>query len=86
MLVSVPYMLMVTCWERADLLAVMYDVFCVMSLSQMCPGPHQNHGRGWHRSKAAFLLWFDHLCFCALCFSCFRVCLLLPCGHLLGKD
>ena len=34
---SVPYILVVTCWERADLLAVMYVVF-----SQMCPGPHQN--------------------------------------------
>ena len=28
----------------------------------------------------------DHLCFCVLCFSCFSVCSLLPCGHLLGKD
>ena len=28
----------------------------------------------------------DHLCFCGLCFSCFRVCSLLPCGHLLGQD
>ena len=28
----------------------------------------------------------DHLCFfCVLYFSCFRVCPLLPCGHLLGK-
>ena len=31
----------------------------------------------------------DHLCVCVcvfvLCFSCFRVCSLLPCGHLLGK-
>ena len=27
----------------------------------------------------------DHLCFCVLCLSCFRVCSLLPCGHLLGK-
>ena len=24
----------------------------------------------------------DHLCFCVLCFSCFRVCSLLPCDHL----
>ena len=29
------------CWERADLLAVVY---VVLSLSQMCPGPHQNQG------------------------------------------
>ena len=27
----------------------------------------------------------DHLCFCVLCFSCFCVCSLLPCGNLLGK-
>ena len=28
----------------------------------------------------------DHLCFCVLCFSCFRVYSLLHCVHLLGKD
>ena len=27
----------------------------------------------------------DHLCFCVLFFSCFRVSSLLLCGHLLGK-
>ena len=28
----------------------------------------------------------DNLCFfCVLCFSCFCVCSLLPCGHLLGR-
>ena len=26
----------------------------------------------------------DHLCCCVLCFSCLRVCSLMPCGHLLG--
>ena len=37
--VSVPCCLVVTCWERVDLLAVEYVVFsCVLSLSQMCPG------------------------------------------------
>ena len=41
--VSVPNNLVVTCWERADLLAVMCVVFSgALSLSQMCPGPHQN--------------------------------------------
>ena len=25
------------------------------------------------------------LCFCVLCYSCFRVCSLLPFGHLQGK-
>ena len=28
----------------------------------------------------------DHLCFCVLCFSCFRVYSSLHCVHLLGKD
>ena len=38
---SVLCSLVITCWERADLLTVVY---CVLSLSQMCPGPHQNQG------------------------------------------
>ena len=34
--------LVVTCWERADLLAVVCAVVsCVLSLSQMRPGLHQ---------------------------------------------
>ena len=41
--VSVPCSLVVTCWKRADLLAVVCVVFsCVVSLSQMCSGQHQN--------------------------------------------
>ena len=41
--VSVPCSLAVTCWEMADLLAVVCVVFsCVLCLSQMFPGPHQN--------------------------------------------
>ena len=37
--VSVPCSLLVACWERADLLAVVCGVFSrVLSLSQMCPG------------------------------------------------
>ena len=35
--VSVPCSLVVDCWERADLLAVVF-VVC-LSLSQRCPGP-----------------------------------------------
>ena len=36
--VSVPCSLVVTCWERADLLAVVCGVFSrVLSLFQMCP-------------------------------------------------
>ena len=38
---SVPCSLVVTCWKRADLLAVVCVVFsCVVSHFIMCPGPH----------------------------------------------
>ena len=40
---SVPCSLVVTCWERADLLAVMSVVFCHFP---KCSGPHQNQGQG----------------------------------------
>ena len=36
------------------------------------------------RSKAVLLLWIICI-FWVLCFSSFRICSLLPCGHLLGK-
>ena len=36
------------------------------------------------RFKAVLLLWIICVIY-VLCFSCFRVCSLLPCGHLLGK-
>ena len=59
----------------ADLLAV---VCCVLALSQMCPRPHQNQGRGWRRetglsppvkyftdrSKAVLLLRIFYVLFC----------------------
>ena len=38
---SVLCSLVVTCWERADPLAV---VCVVLSLSKICPGPYQNQG------------------------------------------
>ena len=41
--VSVPCSLVAICLEAADLLAFACVVFsCVLSLSQMCPSPHQN--------------------------------------------
>ena len=63
----------------------------------MCPGAYQNRGRGWRcetglnppvkyftdGSKAVLL--YGPFVFCVLCFSCFRVDSLLPCGHMLGK-
>ena len=61
--------------------------------------PHLNWGWGWHHEiglspPVTYFYWpfqggtsfVDLLCvFCALCFSWFRVCSLLPCCHLLGK-
>ena len=74
--------LVVNCLERADLLAIL-SVLCFLSLSQMCPGPHQNQGWGWRRetgwslpvkyfterSKAVLLLWifYDFSVLCMLC-------------------
>ena len=91
-IVSVHCSLLVTCWERADLLAaVCVVVSCVLSLSQMWPGLHQNWGRGWHREKyftgrsgAILLLWiFYHFSALCLLYICAR--LFVPCSHLLGK-
>ena len=67
---SVPCSLVVTCWEMADLLAV-------LSHSQKCPSLHQNLGGGWRRetglsppvkyctdrSKAVLLLWIFYVFF-----------------------
>ena len=89
--------LVVTCWERADLLAVMC---VVLSISQMCPGPHQNQGWGWRRetglsppvkyftdrSKAVLLLWIFYVfVLSCVCYVFVRVCLYVLWGHLLGK-
>ena len=94
--VSVPCSLVVTCWERADLLAVIFVVFCHFPGCVLVRiGVRGEVGAvrmvltlWWgvftYRSKAVFL-FLDHLCFCVLCFSCLRVCSLMPCGHLLGK-
>ena len=85
----------VTCWERADLLAVVCVVFsCVLSLFQMCPGPHQNNGQSWRRVTSLslpvkYFYWqfqggnsfVDQLCVC----HAFDSVHLLPCCHLLGK-
>ena len=73
--------LVVTCWERADLLAVVCVVFC--HFPKMCLGPHQNQGWGWRRetglsppvkyftdrSKAVLLFWiFDVFVLSCVCY------------------
>ena len=67
----------------------------------MYGSPHQNLGGGWRHetglitpvkyftylSKVVLLLWVFYV-FSALIFVCFafvRVCLFVPCAHLLGK-
>ena len=114
---SVPCSFEVTCWKRADLLAVML-VFVVLlrlflaalrspagkgltswlscllslSISHICPSPHQNKGRGLHRetglspplniftycSKALLLLWTIYVfCLVFVMPLCSSVCLCL---------
>ena len=70
----------VTCWERADLLALVCGVFCEFITFPLV---------SWVRCGTwlyRFLIFAPLLTFIyVLCLSCFRVCSLLPCGHLLGK-
>ena len=37
------------------------------------------------RSKAVLLLWFIYVISVLFCYAFLHVCLLMPCGHLLGK-
>ena len=38
------------------------------------------------RSKAVLLLWIIYVISVLFCYAFMHVCLLMPCGHLLGKD
>ena len=65
----------------------------------ICLDPHLNEGWGWHldnglsppvkyftdRSKAVLLLWIFYVFLSRVCYAFVRVCLFVPCGHLLGK-
>ena len=93
--VSVPCSLVVTCWERADLLAVVFVVFWL--LSQICPGPHQKWGRCWRLktglsppvkyftdcSKAVLLLWIFYVfvlsCVCYVLCAPVYMCFVVTC-------
>ena len=96
-IVSVPCSLVVTCWERADLLSIAFVVFITFRL---CPGPNQNKGRGWRRetglsppvkyfterSTAVLLLWIFYVFFCLvfvmhLCASVY-LCLVVTCWEM----
>ena len=59
-----------------------------------------NKGQGWRRetdlsprvkyftdrSKVVLLLWINMLFLSYVCYVFLHACLLVPCGHLLGKD
>ena len=70
------------------------DKFGIFHANQtsMCLCPHLNQGRCLShplndctdRSKAVLLFWIICVIY-VLCLSCFRVCSLLPCGHLKGN-
>ena len=90
---SVHCCLVVTCLERADLLALVGDIYCI-SVTFPCGILFQVW---WYRflifaifltftdrSKALLLLWIICVMY-VLFLLCFRVCSLLPCGHLLVK-
>ena len=84
--VSVPCSLVVTCWERADLLAVVFCHFpkCVLVHIRI-------KGEVGALKRVLALQYFflltvkDVDVIYVLCFSCFRVFSLLSCVHLLGK-
>ena len=91
---SVLCSLVVTCWERVDLLAVEFDVFCrfpkyvLVHIRIKCEvgtdlSPPVKYFTDHSKAVLLFLIFMFFL-FC-LCYAFVRVCLFLPCGHLLGK-
>ena len=92
---SVPYSLVVTCWERDDILALLYAmfswVFCHFLI--WCPGSGVVFYRNGFLIFAFFLTLYrlpnsvpfqDWFLSC-VCYVFVRVCLYAPNGHLLGK-
>ena len=95
---SIPCSIVVTCWEKPDLLAVVCVVFCHF-LKCVLVSIKIKGGGGWRcetglsppvkyctdRSKAVFLLWIFYVFLSSVCYAFVCVCLFVPCGHLLGK-
>ena len=96
--VSVLYSLVVTCWERAGLLAIVC-VLCFVTFPNVSWSTSELRVRlapwNWFKPSSKIFYWpfqcgtsfVDLLCFCSvLCLLCIvRVCLYVLCGHLLGK-
>ena len=95
---SVPCSLVVTCWERADLLAVVCVVFCHFPKSVLVYirikgevgavkiGLSPPVKYCTDRSEAVLLLWIFYIFQSCVSYAFVCVCLFVPCGHLLGKD
>ena len=89
--VFVPCSLVVTCWERAALLAVMFVVFChflkCILVHIRIKGEVGNVKQVKYftdRSKLVLLLLIFYVFLSCVCCAYVRVCLYVPCGHLLG--
>ena len=96
--VSVICRLVVTCWKRADLLAIVC-VVCFVTFPNVSWSTTELRVRlapwNWFKPSSKIFYWpfqggtsfVDLLCFCSVfCLLCFvRVCLYVLCGHLLGK-
>ena len=90
--------LLVTCWERADLLAVVCVLFCQFPKCVLVHIKTRVRLVPWNwlkpfseiftdRSKAVLLLWIFYYFFfqSCVCYAYVPVCLNVPCCHLPGK-
>ena len=95
---SVPCSLVVTCWERAALFAVVFVVFCHFpkcvlvhirikgEVGAVKNGLSPPVKYFTDRSKAVLLLWIFYVFLSCVCYAFVRICLFVPCGHLMGKS
>ena len=87
--VSVPCSLVVTCLERADLLSLVFGVFCqfpkyVLDHIRIKGEVGARRETGLSRSNAILLLWIIYVFLSCVCYVFVLVCLFVPCGHLLN--
>ena len=78
---SVHCRLVVTCWERTGLLALLFCYLCFMFVMLSClfvTALWSPAGKGLASWLSCFIIYVS-------CLSCFLVCSLQPCGHQLEK-
>ena len=66
-------------WFEHDLFANSLNRFPMMRLQALQENIFTDH------SKAVILLWIIYVFLSCFCYAFMRICLLMPCGHLLGK-